>query len=84
MQDERSSKRISAVSSGARDPMRINCITAHVGRGPMTVRRIYNPWFQDGNMERRAGFQRPLSLAAEKTAVWALSQESMAAATLDA
>ncbi|PRD26599.1 UNVERIFIED_CONTAM: Potassium voltage-gated channel subfamily KQT member 1 [Trichonephila clavipes] len=34
-------------------------ITAHVGRDPMTVSRIWNLWVQDGNMERRAGSRRP-------------------------
>ncbi|GFT97157.1 uncharacterized protein TNCV_3858181 [Trichonephila clavipes] len=26
---------------------------------PMTVSRIFNPWVQDGNTERRAGYKRP-------------------------
>ncbi|GFU39617.1 HTH_Tnp_Tc3_2 domain-containing protein [Trichonephila clavipes] len=30
-------------------------IASRVGRDPMTVSRILNPWFQDGNTERCAG-----------------------------
>ncbi|GFT93307.1 HTH_Tnp_Tc3_2 domain-containing protein [Trichonephila clavipes] len=33
-------------------------IAAHVGQGPMTVSKIWNRWFQDGNTERRLGSQR--------------------------
>ncbi|GFW70405.1 HTH_Tnp_Tc3_2 domain-containing protein [Trichonephila clavipes] len=32
---------------------------ARVGRDTTTVSRMWNRWFQDGNMERRAGSQRP-------------------------
>ncbi|GFV28492.1 hypothetical protein TNCV_3984431 [Trichonephila clavipes] len=32
---------------------------SRVGRDPMTVSRMWNRWVQDGNMERRAGSQRP-------------------------
>ncbi|GFU74331.1 HTH_Tnp_Tc3_2 domain-containing protein [Trichonephila clavipes] len=32
-------------------------IAACVGRDSMTVSRIWNRWFQDGNTERRAAFQ---------------------------
>ncbi|GFV18275.1 HTH_Tnp_Tc3_2 domain-containing protein [Trichonephila clavipes] len=35
-------------------------IAARIGRDPMTVSRICNQWFQDGNTERRTGSQRPL------------------------
>ncbi|GFV82419.1 HTH_Tnp_Tc3_2 domain-containing protein [Trichonephila clavipes] len=42
-------------------------IAARVGRDAITVSKIYNRWVQDGNMERRAGSQWPVSLAAEKT-----------------
>ncbi|GFY06956.1 transposable element Tcb2 transposase [Trichonephila clavipes] len=42
-------------------------IAAYVDRDPMTVSRIWNLWVQDGNTERRAGSQRPLTLAAKKT-----------------
>ncbi|GFW67889.1 SH2 domain-containing adapter protein B [Trichonephila clavipes] len=33
-------------------------IAARVGRDPMTVSRIWNRWFQNGNTERPAGSQR--------------------------
>ncbi|GFV89389.1 hypothetical protein TNCV_4152081 [Trichonephila clavipes] len=45
----------------------IDIIAARSGRDPMIVSRIWNRWVQDGNTERRAGSQRPLSLAAKKT-----------------
>ncbi|GFX51232.1 HTH_Tnp_Tc3_2 domain-containing protein [Trichonephila clavipes] len=42
-------------------------IAAHVGRDPMTIRKIWNGWVQDRNTERRADLNGPLSLAAKKT-----------------
>ncbi|GFV26431.1 HTH_Tnp_Tc3_2 domain-containing protein [Trichonephila clavipes] len=33
-------------------------IAARVGRGPMTVSRIWNRWVQDSNLECRAGSQQ--------------------------
>ncbi|GFV85681.1 HTH_Tnp_Tc3_2 domain-containing protein [Trichonephila clavipes] len=42
-------------------------IAARTGQDPMTICKIFNLWVQGGNSERRAGFQRPLSLAAKKT-----------------
>ncbi|GFV20441.1 transposable element Tcb2 transposase [Trichonephila clavipes] len=38
---------------------RYRSIAACVDRDSMTVSRIWNRWFQDGNTERRAGSQRP-------------------------
>ncbi|GFW15313.1 HTH_Tnp_Tc3_2 domain-containing protein [Trichonephila clavipes] len=32
------------------------CVATRVGQNPMTFSRIWNRWFQDGNMERRAGW----------------------------
>ncbi|GFY12545.1 hypothetical protein TNCV_2447361 [Trichonephila clavipes] len=42
-------------------------IAVRVGLDPINVSRIGNRWFQDDNTESRAGSQRPLSLAVEKT-----------------
>ncbi|GFV43820.1 hypothetical protein TNCV_1658651 [Trichonephila clavipes] len=44
-----------------------NSIPTCVGRDPMTVSKIWNRWFRDGNTGCRAGSQRLLSLAPEKT-----------------
>ncbi|GFV69736.1 HTH_Tnp_Tc3_2 domain-containing protein [Trichonephila clavipes] len=47
---------------------RLSChsIAARVGSDQMTVRRIWNRWFQNGKMECRAGSQRPLITSSQE------------------